>query len=100
MTPGSVAHLDVLRAGQKMKVDVTLVSRPAEGKTGRNFGGNTPSNSGENALVGVAVESLTADIAQQIQVPASTKGVVVDSVEDGSGAAEAGLQRGDVITSP
>jgi serine protease Do len=100
MTPGSVAHLDVLRNGQKMKVDVTLVSRPAEGKTGRNFGGNAPSNSGENALDGVAVENLTPDIAQQIQVPASTKGVVVDSVEEGSAAAEAQppLQRGDVIT--
>jgi serine protease Do len=98
MQPGSVAHLDVLRNGEKMKVDVTLTSRPAEDKMGRNFGGNGPSNSGQSALDGVSVETLTPDIAQQIQVPSSTKGVVVDSVEDGSAAAEAGLQRGDVIT--
>jgi serine protease Do len=101
MQPGSVAHLDVLRNGQKMKMDVTLGSRPAEDKMGRSFGGNAPSEKGgENALEGVEVENLTSDIAQQLQLPASTKGVVVDSVDEGSPAAEAQppLQRGDVIT--
>jgi len=101
MQPGSVAHLDVLRNGQKMKVDVTLGSRPAEDKMGRNFGGNAPSEKGgENALEGVEVENLTSEIAQQLQLPASAKGVVVDSVDEGSPAAEAQppLQRGDVIT--
>jgi serine protease Do len=100
MRPGDVAHLDVIRSGQKMKVDVTLVARPTEDKTGKSFSGSGPSEGGNNALEGVAVENLTPDIAQQIGVPASTKGVVVDSVEDGSPAAEAQppLQRGDVIT--
>jgi serine protease Do len=100
MRPGDVAHLDVIRNGQKMKVDVTLVARPTEDKTGKSFSGSGPSEGGNNALEGVAVENLTPDIAQQIGVPASTKGVVVDSVEDGSPAAEAQppLQRGDVIT--
>jgi serine protease Do len=97
MQPGSVANLDVLRNGQKMKVDVTLGTRPTEGKSGRNFNQGNPSG-GENALEGVAVETLTPEIAQQINVPPSTKGVVVDSVDDGSPAAEANLQRGDVIT--
>jgi serine protease Do len=98
MQPGQTAHLDVLRNGQKTKVDVTLAARPNEDKTGRRFGGNDNQNSGANALEGVAVETLTPDIAQQLQLPSSVKGVVVDSVDDGSAAAEAGLQRGDVIT--
>jgi serine protease Do len=98
MSPGSVAHLDVMRNGQKKRVDVTLGTRPSEDKMGRNFSGGGPSNTQESALDGVAVEALTPDIAQQIQVPPSTKGVVVDSVDDDSPAAEAGLQRGDVIT--
>jgi serine protease Do len=44
------------------------------------------------------VENLTPETAQQLKIPADTKGVVVDKVNPSSGAAEAGLQRGDVIT--
>ncbi len=99
LTPGSVAHLDVLRGSQKMKVDVTLVPRPTEDKQARNSGENPGSNeSAPSALEGVSVENLTPDVAQQIGVAPSTKGVVVTSVDEGSPAAEAQLQRGDVIT--
>jgi serine protease Do len=46
------------------------------------------------------VENLTPDIAQQLQLPASTKGVVVDSVDVGSPAAHAQppMLGGDVFT--
>ena len=37
------------------------------------------------------------DIAQQLQLPLGTKGVVVSQVGDASPAAAAGLYRGDVI---
>jgi len=97
MAPGSVAHLDVIRNGNPTKIDVTLGTRPTEDKEGRDF---TSQNSGGGAgsgLEGVNVENLTPDIAQQIGVAASTKGVVVDNVDQDSPAAEAGLQRGDVI---
>ncbi len=43
------------------------------------------------------MEGLTGNIARELKLPASTKGVVVDSVPSGSAAAEAGLRRGDVI---
>src|SRR5689334_5651360 len=98
MAPGEVAHLDILRNGEKTKADVTLVARPSEDKAGREFSGGNNQEKGSSALDGVSVENLTPEIAQQIQVPPSTKGVVVDSVDDGSPAAEANLQRGDVIT--
>jgi serine protease Do len=101
MTPGQVAHLDVLRGGQKTKVDVTLVSRPNEDRASKEpRGNNGDSDKGSSALDGVSVEALTPDLAQQVQVPASTKGVVVDSVDEDSPAASAQppLQRGDVIT--
>ena len=48
-------------------------------------------------MAGVQVEELTPDTAQQLNLPANTKGVVIDSVSSDSAAAEAGLQRGDVI---
>jgi Do/DeqQ family serine protease len=97
MSPGAVAHLDVLRNGKTMKIDITLGTRPADDTVGRNF--SSPGGQGGNtsdALKGVTVETLTPEIAQQVNVPASTKGVVVDSVDQDSAAAEA-LQRGDVI---
>ena len=45
----------------------------------------------------MSVETLTPDTAQQLNLPSSAKGVVVDQVDSSGRAAEAGLQRGDVI---
>ena len=45
----------------------------------------------------MSVEQLTPEIARQLKLPAATKGVVVDDVNQASMAADAGLQRGDVI---
>ncbi|HSB82715.1 MAG TPA: DegQ family serine endoprotease [Candidatus Methylomirabilis sp.] len=46
--------------------------------------------------LGIAVQSLTPALAQQLGVP-DRSGVVVAGVKDGSPAAEAGVQPGDVI---
>lgn len=100
MMPGQVAHLDILRNGEKIKKDVTLAPRPSEKQTARGFSSQGGQSNGANALDGVTVENLTPDIAQQVGVPASTKGVVVDNVDANSPAADAQppLERGDVIT--
>jgi serine protease Do len=45
----------------------------------------------------VKVETLTPDIAQQLELSADVHGVVVDNIDPSSAAAESGLQRGDVI---
>jgi serine protease Do len=46
---------------------------------------------------GIHVEALTADLAQQVGVPPSTKGVVITSVDADSSAADS-VARGMVIT--
>ena len=51
----------------------------------------------DNSLQGVTVENLTPETAQELKLPAGTKGVVVNQVNPASRAAEAGLQPGDVI---
>ncbi|TGV95428.1 PDZ domain-containing protein, partial [Mesorhizobium sp. M2E.F.Ca.ET.154.01.1.1] len=48
--------------------------------------------------IGVAVQDLTPDLADALNLTDSS-GAVVGSVEDGSPAASAGLQAGDVIVS-
>ena len=45
----------------------------------------------------MSVEDITRQAAQQLKIPAQTKGVVVDEVNASSAAAEAGLKQGDVI---
>ncbi|MGB7434792.1 MAG: DegQ family serine endoprotease [Candidatus Acidiferrum sp.] len=94
MAPGTVGHLKFFRSGQQKDVDVTLGEFPetASNKAPENGPGATPAG-----LKGVQVENLTPDIAHQLNLSPSTSGVVVSEVDPSSAAAEAGLQRGDVI---
>ena len=51
------------------------------------------------ANFGLEVEPLTSELAKPLGVPASTKGLLVTSVKEGSSASEKGIEEGDVITS-
>lgn len=101
--PGTVLHLKVFRDGKTFDVSVTLEAGAPEQADNLSSGGGQsaqpaePSENPGKALEGVKVEALTADIAQQLRLPMSTKGVVIDSVDQSSDAADAGLQQGDVI---
>ncbi len=105
--PGSSVKLDVVRNGKPMQVSVTLGQRPngidwdqnKQAKNGNGDNGDNDNDTNGNVTArGITVENLTAEIAQQINVPASTKGVVVDDVDAASSAADAtGLGKGAVI---
>src|SRR5262249_40897133 len=56
-----------------------------------------PGPSDNKPHIGIAVAELTPDLAQQLGIPSSVKGVIIGDIEEGSAAAEAGLQVGDVI---
>jgi serine protease Do len=105
--PGSTVTLDVVRNGSPTKVNVTLGTRP----TGIDWDQNNPNakgndngsdqdNNAPNGNVterGITVETLTPDLAQQVQgIQPGTKGVVVDSVDESSPAADS-VARGTVI---
>jgi len=92
MNPNTTATLKVLRDGKVENVAVTLGEFPS--KEERASAGDKNS---EQGLQGVTVENLSAETASELRLPAGTKGVVVDKVDPASRAAEAGLQRGDVI---
>ncbi|MGA8439093.1 MAG: DegQ family serine endoprotease [Candidatus Sulfotelmatobacter sp.] len=93
MAPGTTVHLKVSRNGQLRDVSLVLGEAPS-GKGA----GNSPGGAAESSpMRGVQVDELTSDIRQQLGLKSDVKGVVVDDVPDDSLAADAGLQRGDVI---
>jgi serine protease Do len=91
--PGTAVKFTVWRDGKDVPLTITLGKLPEQEAKAQSPGGQ-----GEMpALEGLQVQDLTPDIAQQLNLPVSTKGVVVSGVAQGSIAAESGLQRGDVI---
>jgi serine protease Do len=92
MAPGTTVRLKVNRGGEFRDVSLILGEAPA-GK-----GGSVSSSSAENSpMHGIQIEELTNDVRQQLGLGSDVNGVVVTYVPDGSPAADAGLQRGDVI---
>src|SRR5215831_16181966 len=92
MEPNATVTLQVLRDGKTQNVSVALGEFPSKEERASADTGND-----QNTSNGISVENLTPDIAQQLNVPASMNGVVVDQVSATSKAAEGGLERGDVI---
>ncbi len=92
MAPGTEVRLKVNHSGQSKDVALKLGEAPTKSSA------NAPGGSAQSSpMRGVQVEDLTPDIRQQLGLSASVKGVVVDTVPQGSPAEDAGLQRGDVI---
>jgi len=92
MAPGTSVNLKVLRNGEDRNVTATLGELPTEKASAEQGSGDSNSE-----LSGISVQNLTPNMAQQLGVPAGTSGVVITKVDPSSSAAEAGLQRGDVI---
>ena len=91
LEPNANVNLKVLRDGKTQDVAVQLGEFPS--KEERASAGEHS----ESGLEGVSVSNLTSETAQELKLPESTKGVVVDEVSPASRAADAGLQSGDVI---
>jgi serine protease Do len=91
--PGSKITLNVLRDGKSMTIPVTLEelgSRSSEGKE--------DSGTGEGKMHwGIGLGNLTPDLREQLQAPSEIHGAVIEQVQPGSPADNAGLQQGDII---
>ncbi len=98
LPPGTRIDLKVLRGGKTLDVPVTLAVNDQLTASNAEGGPNSAPGSGaQSGLRGVQVESLTPEILQQLQLPPTTKGVVVTDVDESSAAADVGLQQGDII---
>jgi serine protease Do len=92
LDPNQTVTLKVMRNGSALDVPVTLGDYPVKEERASI---NKPDS--DSSLQGVTVENLTPDTAQELKLPATTKGVVVSEVDPSSHAADAGLKPGDVI---
>ena len=91
--PGSKITLKVLREGKTMTVPVTL-----EELGSRNAEGKDDSGSGEGKMHwGIGLGNLTPELRDQLQAPKELHGAVIEQVQPGSSADNAGLQQGDII---
>jgi serine protease Do len=91
-TPGQDSKVKVWRDGSERTLDVKIGEAPDEREAQQRGGarGSTPT------LLGMEVRPITPEVARQLNLKTS-EGVIVARVDEGSPAAEAGIQRGDVI---
>lgn len=92
MQPGTKVRVKVLSDGIDREVDIVLGEMPSESASVMEEERSTKA-----ALQGLSVEELTPQIVRQLGMPSRIQGVIVSSVQQGSAAAEAGIQRADVI---
>jgi serine protease Do len=90
--PGKTIKLEVLRDGKAIDVPVTLQAMGA-----RN-GEESASAAQDKPRWGLGLADLTPDVREQVQAPSEIKGALVERVQPGSSADDAGLRSGDVIT--
>jgi serine protease Do len=89
--PGASVPIEVLRDGKRKELEVTLEKMDDEEEVELTQG--APSEE----RWGLALETLTPNVARQLELDQATEGVVITQVEPGSAAAEAELRRGDVV---
>ncbi len=89
--PGATIQLEVVRDGKTMNVPVTLAAVGADKDSAAVAGEHG------KGRWGLSLGDLNQDTRDQIQVPSDVRGAVVQEVQPGSPADNAGLQAGDVI---
>ena len=89
--PGETVRLTIQRDNKPMTVPVTLEALGG-GKDSEVAGGQQG-----KGRWGLGLADLTPDVRNQLQAESSVHGAIVEQVQPGSPADNAGLQRGDVI---
>ncbi|MGA9393176.1 MAG: PDZ domain-containing protein, partial [Candidatus Sulfotelmatobacter sp.] len=91
--PGTSISLDVLRDGKTVSVPVTLEAMGSRDHSGQE----AASNDNGKPRWGIGLTDMTPELREQLQASNDVHGAVVEKVQPGSAADDAGLQRGDVI---
>jgi serine protease Do len=101
---GSRVPIEVIRAGKRVTVTAVIGERPPEDQLAANDSDNTENDqsAGSGAAstrdsIGLGLQALTPEIARQLGLSSTVRGVVVSSIDPSSDAAAEGIQRGDII---
>jgi serine protease Do len=84
---GDKVAVDVVRDGKHQTLRVALGEMPGDDRVA----------SEEAAPVGMALQTLTPDVASSLGLPSGTHGAAVTDVTSGGAAARAGIKPGDVV---
>ena len=95
--PGSKVNVKLIREGAAKNVSVTLAELPGAMAQNDNGQGDNQADNKTDALEGVTVADLDAQIREQLKVPDNVQGAIVANVDQDSNSAEAGLQVNDII---
>ncbi|HKY29720.1 MAG TPA: DegQ family serine endoprotease [Pyrinomonadaceae bacterium] len=96
--PGRTVALRIWREGSEQELRPTLTEFTPEERAARPTEETSPQPAGsDDAKLGIAVQPLTPPQAQELGIGADTQGLVVMEVDPSGPAADAGIQRGDVI---
>jgi serine protease Do len=93
--PGTEVELDVLRDGEHRTISITLGTFP-------DSSAEVVRQDTDRPRLGMTVRDLTPALAERLDLPRDTRGVLITDVEPGEPAEEAspvGLRRGEVIVS-
>ncbi len=97
--PNTDVTLNILRDGREQQLKATLGEFKSPTERGDEQAGDGAGGGGNatTGKLGIGVQPITPDVAQQLALPAGKQGVVVAEIDPAGPAADAGLQRGDVI---
>ena len=103
---GTRMPIELVREGKRMTLTAVVGERPPEdqlaaGGEDGDQGSATPVPSAQSTRqsIGLGLQALTPDVARQLGVAATVRGVVVAQIDPNSDAAAEGIQRGDIILS-
>ena len=87
---GTKAKIELMRDGKKMTITVEI------GLMNEEEAALASTETGTSKKLGMTVQELTPKLAESLGIE-ETKGLIVTDVDPDSSAAEAGIQRGDII---
>jgi serine protease Do len=99
--PGTMVPVKIIRDGKERTLNLTvdeldLEAENNQSRAGRN-GGAPQAEPEPTAGFGMTLGNITPQVARQLRLEADAMGAVIMEVEQGSAAARAGLEEGDVI---
>ncbi len=92
--PGDKVTITVWRNGSKKDLTVKIAERETDNPKSKS--GGSKQQGAISSIVGMSVRALTKDDAARMRME-NASGLIITRIENGKGAAEAGLRVGDVI---